>query len=49
MRWNGSSDEPLEPLERQGQVRAALRARDGVHLVDDHRLDPARASRAPAT
>ena len=28
-----------EPLERERQVRAALRARDRVHLVEDHRLD----------
>ena len=32
-------DEPLETLERQCQVGAPLRARDGMHLVDDHRLD----------
>ena len=31
----------LEPLEREREMRAALRAGDGVHLVDDHRLDPA--------
>jgi hypothetical protein len=30
-----------EPLERQRQVRAALRAGDGVDLVEDHRLDAA--------
>ena len=28
-----------EALERERQMRAALRRRDGVHLVDDHRLD----------
>ena len=28
-----------EPLERDGQVAAALGRRDGVDLVDDHRLD----------
>ena len=32
-------DEPLQPLHRQRQVRAALRARDGVHLVEDQRPD----------
>ena len=26
----------VEPLQRQRQVRAALGARDGVHLVEDH-------------
>ena len=30
---------PLETLKAQGEVRAALRARDGVDLVDDHVLD----------
>ena len=40
-RWNGLVDEALEPLERERQVRAALRSRDGVHLVEDHRLDAA--------
>ena len=34
------SDQMLQPLQRQRQVRAALRLRDGVDLVDDHRLDP---------
>ena len=34
-------EQRVEPLERQRQVRAALGAGDGVHLVDDHRLDPA--------
>ena len=29
----------VEPLEGHGQVRAALGAGDGVHLVDDHGLD----------
>ena len=41
MRWNGALHEALEPLQREREVRAALRARDGVHLVEDHRLDPA--------
>ena len=31
----------LETLERQRQMGAALGAGDGVHLVDDHGLDPA--------
>ena len=35
--------ERLEPLEREGEVRAALVAGEGVDLVDDHRLDRARA------
>ncbi len=30
------ADEALEPLEAEREVGAALRARDGVHLVDDH-------------
>ena len=32
-------DEPREPFERERQVRAALRPRDRVHLVEDHRVD----------
>ena len=40
--------ELLQALEREGEVRAALGVRDGVDLVDDHRVDRARASRAPA-
>ena len=32
-------DDALEPLEREREVRAALRPGDGVHLVEDHRLD----------
>ncbi len=34
-------EELVEPLERDGQVGAALGAGDRVHLVDDHRLHPA--------
>ena len=34
-------DDPGEPLERDREVGAALRAGDGVHFVDDHRLDAA--------
>ena len=37
-----------EPLEREREVGAALRAGDGVHLVDDHRLDRRAASPGPA-
>jgi hypothetical protein len=33
--------ELLEALERQRQMRSALRAGDRVDLVEDHRLDPA--------
>ena len=35
-----AGDEVREPLEGQGEVRAALRLGDRVDLVDDHRLDP---------
>ena len=41
MRWNGLSVSALEALEREREMGAALRAGDGVHLVDDHRLDAA--------
>ena len=34
-------DEPLEPLQGEREMRAALRPRHGVHLVEDHRLDAA--------
>ncbi len=34
-----SLDDLLEPLERDREVRSALRAGDGVHLVEDERLD----------
>ena len=34
----GPLDDALEPLEREREVRAALRARDRMHLVEDHRL-----------
>jgi hypothetical protein len=36
----GLVHETLEPLDRQRQVRPALRARDRMHLVEDERLDP---------
>ena len=41
-------DDPLESLERDREMRAALRAGDRVHLVEDQRLDARAASRAPA-
>ena len=34
-------DQPLEPLDRDGEVRAALRPCHGVHLVEDEGLDAA--------
>ena len=37
----------FQPLEREREVRAALVARDGVDLVDDHRVDRAQRG-APA-
>ena len=37
----GPLEERVEPLEAQRQVGAALAPGDGVHLVDDHRLDAA--------
>ena len=40
MRCAGCSSSGVEPLERQGQVGAALVAGDGVHLVEDDGLDP---------
>ena len=39
IRWIGVVDETLQPLDRQREVRSALRARDSVHLVEDQRLD----------
>ena len=41
IRWIGSSTSRSQPLDRERQVRAALRAGDGVHLVEDQRLDAA--------
>ena len=41
IRCDGSLEQRVEPLQRERQVGAALGAGDGVHLVDDHRLDPA--------
>ena len=32
-------DEALEPLDREREVRAALRARDSVHFVEDQEAD----------
>ena len=37
----GPVGSPFEALEREREMGAALRAGDGVDLVDDHRLDPA--------
>ena len=34
-------EQGIEPLQREREMDAALRARDGVDLVDDHGLDPA--------
>ena len=34
-------EQRVEALERESKVGAALGARDGVHLVDDHRVDRA--------
>ena len=34
-------EQRVEALERESEVGAALGARDGVHLVDDHRVDRA--------
>ena len=43
---HGLADQPVEPLQRERQVRAALGAGDRVHLVHDHRLDrPKRLAR----
>ena len=47
LRWRGASPsvavapQPLQALEAQREVRAALRAGDRVDLVDDHVLDAA--------
>ena len=41
IRWIGRVDEPLQALDREREVRAALGAGDGVHLVEDQRLDAA--------
>jgi hypothetical protein len=35
------ADQMLQALQRQREMGAALRARNGVDLVDDHRLHPA--------
>ncbi len=37
----GTVDESLEPLQRQREMRAALRPGDRMHLVQDHGLDAA--------
>ena len=41
MRCGGCVAEALEPLEREREMRAALRAGDRVDLVDDHRAHAA--------
>ena len=38
--------ERFQPLDAEREVRAALRAGDRVHLVEDQRLDGAQRSRA---
>ena len=38
---HGLVGEPVEPLDGEHQVGAALRRRDGVHLVEDQRADRA--------
>ena len=43
----GLLDDALEPLERDGEMDAALRARDRVYLVEDHRLDGLEQLAAP--
>ena len=40
-RWTSRSTQADEPLDAERQVRAALRPGDGVHLVQDQRLDRA--------
>ena len=45
---DGLLGEPVEPLDREREVGAALRAGDGVHLVEDQRLDALSASPGPA-
>ena len=42
-------EQRVEALQAEREVRAALRAGDGVHLVDDHASRRRAASRAPAT
>ena len=34
-----AADVVLQPLQRQGQVRAAFVSHQGVNFVDDHRVD----------
>ena len=46
MRWNRLGGEPLQPLEAEREVGAALGAGDGVDLVHDHEADgPERLAR----
>ena len=42
-------DQPLEPLDREREMRAPLRAGNGVYLVQDQRLDRRSGSRGRAT
>ena len=44
---HGLADQSLQPLEAERQVGAALRAGDGVHLVDDDDLDAAEGLAGP--
>ena len=48
IRWAGRSQQGVEPLEAEREVRAALGAGDRVHLVEDHRLDAGQRPRGPA-
>ena len=45
---DGLLGQAVEPLDGQREVGAALRPGDGVHLVEDQRLDATSASRARA-
>ena len=40
------ADEPLQPFEREREMRAALCAGDGMHLVDESPCRPSAATRA---
>ena len=41
IRWGEPSQQPIQPFERQREVRAALAPGDRVDLVDDHRAHTA--------
>ena len=49
MRCGGRAGDLLEPLERQGEVGAALGGGEGVDLVDDHGLDADERLARPTT